>query len=566
MNLHTAVNAAYKYAKSSFEYGGDMLKGKVLLCGIGRYQMDVECIFDSLDVTGYLDDAPVSQQHNDRPVYDLNTYSAANAQDKAVVVICAPKGHTWQKLLEANGWRMGENCFFAEELFAALDPSPVDISTTSVCIWGTGDSVREFFRNYEENWDTELNVDCYIDNDINKNGSTFLGKPVMHPSVVAWGEFQQKFILVASSFYAEISSQLEGQGLKEYQHFMHASHAIFRPSAMMRKLVDTQPGIGPMCKYAFGGNLSVCMHGVFPCVCARYLKLPIGNILTQTPDAMWHSNAAKIFRLSIINHAYCFCHMEYCTVPKNSHAPEIYTAKDLVTNDALDCVEFAFDDTCNLSCPSCRPEVRHLGASHRALREGIADKLLASPLIQSAHSALCCGGGEVFASPTYKRLVYRQDAPQRKLGIIQTNLQLFSLDKFEQLATHFETIHFTVSVDGVSKGVYESLRRGASWEKLCENMEILAELRRKNRVSFIRMATVVQRENYKEIPAMVVFAKKYAVDELRLAKVMDWGSYPENEFYENISMFERDNITIKQELAAELDKIKEETNLSIIFG
>ena len=565
MNLNATEELAALYDRNSTQVE-DMLNGKIVLCGIGRFQMDVECIFDSLDVVGYLDDTPEKELHNGRPVFDLAKYSPADATGQTNVVICAPNGHPWQKILEGNGWRMGENCFFAEDMFPALDPSPVDISVIPVCIWGTGDSVKEFFRDYAENWGTDLRVECYIDNDISKNGSTFLGKPVVHPSAVAWSEFQKKFILVASSFYADISRQLKEKGLHEYQHFMHASHAIFRPSAMMRKLVSTPPRNGPMCNFVFGGNLSVCMHGVFPCICARYLKLPIGNILTQTPDAMWRSNAAKIFRLSIINHAYCFCHMEYCALPKNTEAAATYTAKDLVASDSLDRVEFAFDDTCNLSCPSCRPERRVLGASHRALREAIADRLLASPLIQSADSALCCGGGEVFASPTYKRLVYRQDAPKRRLGIIQTNLQLFSLEKFEQLKSHFEIIHFTVSVDGVSKDVYERLRRGASWEKLCENMEVLASLRRKGQVSFIRMTTVVQRENYKEIPEIVSFAKHYAVDELSLAKVMNWGTYSEKEFYENVSMFERDNITIKKELLAEFDKVRSETGLSIIFG
>jgi MoaA/NifB/PqqE/SkfB family radical SAM enzyme len=81
-----------------------------------------------------------------------------------------------------------------------------------------------------------------------------------------------------------------------------------------------------------------------------------------------------------------------------------------------------------------------------------------------------------------------------------------------------------VSIDGATKKTYESLRRGGSYEKIIENLEITRELKIKYGFEFI-LHFVVQKENYLEMPDIVVLAEKYGADRVWLNKITDWNTF-----------------------------------------
>lgn len=66
------------------------------------------------------------------------------------------------------------------------------------------------------------------------------------------------------------------------------------------------------------------------------------------------------------------------------------------------------------------------------------------------------------------------------------------------------------------------------------------------------MNFVVQRENYKEMVPFVEWGQKLGVDEVFFTKILNWGTYTEEEFY-GISMMEQDGVTPKTELKEVLE-------------
>ena len=84
---------------------------------------------------------------------------------------------------------------------------------SKIILFGTGE-VSEII--------TELiptNITYYVDNNSSKWGQSFMGNSVKEPSILMQENKGQLAVIVASSYYSEISAQLIEMGLKEKQHF-----------------------------------------------------------------------------------------------------------------------------------------------------------------------------------------------------------------------------------------------------------------------------------------------------------------------------------------------------------
>ena len=66
------------------------------------------------------------------------------------------------------------------------------------------------------------------------------------------------------------------------------------------------------------------------------------------------------------------------------------------------------------------------------------------------------------------------------------------------------------------------------------------------------MNFVVQKKNYQEMPLFVQWGKQLGADEVFFTKILNYGTYSQDEFFE-ISMMEEDGMTPKKELVKILD-------------
>lgn len=98
-----------------------------------------------------------------------------------------------------------------------------------IVIWGIGDRSRAFSKLINEL------PEFYLDNDISKDGTTFFGRPVVHPSRVDnWEDYK---IIIANSFYDEIKEQLLSYGLEETKDFVFYGN-IVNNKAKLKKLME----------------------------------------------------------------------------------------------------------------------------------------------------------------------------------------------------------------------------------------------------------------------------------------------------------------------------------------
>lgn len=289
------------------------------------------------------------------------------------------------------------------------------------------------------------------------------------------------------------------------------------------------------------------------CGCPDYLDISCGNLGVTECSEIWNSPLARIMRLSVINNTYTFCSRELCRkFNSNKDTETLLERKDMKETGHPDLIKLANDYVCNLHCPSCRKhilakndddtEMEIAACTHDLLQSGWLDKT----------DQLAIGAsGETFLSEHYKRILCGGVVKRNSIQIM-TNGTLFTKKAWEMIEGKYEHISFSVSVDAATKETYEKVRCGGSFESLMENMKFLSELRRENKVDNVVVNMIVQKANYKEIPEFIKWGKEMGFDVVYLSHIWNWGTFSDEEFENNVSMFDRTGKMTK-ELAAVLE-------------
>ena len=117
-------------------------------------------------------------------------------------------------------------------------------------------------------------------------------------------------------------------------------------------------------------------------------------------------------------------------------------------------------------------------------------------------------GGEVLFLPYFRDILKKAlNYPNMRQSLI-TNFQLADEELINLIIKN--NIEMTISIDGVTKNIYEKIRHGGSFEKLEKNLVLLNEIRNKIKNKMIlNMNVVVMRENYDVLSKFVDFAFKY---------------------------------------------------------
>ena len=289
------------------------------------------------------------------------------------------------------------------------------------------------------------------------------------------------------------------------------------------------------------------------CDCPVYLDISLGNIGVKNIDELWKSPLARIIRLSVINNTYTFCSRELCKKLSGKDIQNSLLERKISEGkDYPEKLDIGHDHVCNLHCASCRNEIycKNDEKTETDLQT-CTDAILVSDCMNKIDQ-LCVGAdGESFLSKNYKKLLY-DDASKGKNIIIMTNGNLFTEKEWEGLEGRYNSISFLISVDAATKETYEKLRRGGNFERLMHNMDFLSDLRKMKKVDSVTVIMIVQQANYREIPDFVRWAKDKEFDSVSLSHIRNWGTYEDDYFYENVSMFDR-NFNMKQELKAVLE-------------
>jgi hypothetical protein len=264
------------------------------------------------------------------------------------------------------------------------------------------------------------------------------------------------------------------------------------------------------------GDVLVC--------CGHWLPTSIGNFIKEPVDSVLNSARAQKIRASVADGSYKYCnHLECGAMAQGSLATReqlshARTRNAVATNnwrlDGVDEIMFAFDQSCNLSCPSCRTSriVEKMSDSIEKVR-AVEEKLV--PLLPTVRVLHINPAGELLASKPSRKLlelISDERCPDLMLDII-SNGTLFSEQEWSKFpGIHGKVRSIRISIDAASKETFEKLRRLGKYAEFVENMRFLGRLRASRAIPQLKFSFTYQLDNFREMRAFMDFCAEMNAD------------------------------------------------------
>jgi MoaA/NifB/PqqE/SkfB family radical SAM enzyme len=283
--------------------------------------------------------------------------------------------------------------------------------------------------------------------------------------------------------------------------------------------------------------------------CSVWLRTPIGNVFRQPVEELWHSPAAEAMRDSARNGDYRYCGKMACPQIRWAMLGETPTAQDEDQQQAATSGEawlpeppplpelprslnLSYDKTCNLSCPSCRSDRFTAKGAELSRIEAITDQVI--PALGRAERLYVTGSGDPFASKSFRRVlmaINREACPDLRITLM-TNGLLFTPREWEKFAhLHGMIDYVNVSVDAAEPETYRVVRRGGELQDLLPNLRFIGGLLADGAIANFRLCFVVQRRNYREMPAFMRMAAEVGASQVRFQMLHDWNAMPQEELH-----------------------------------
>lgn len=270
---------------------------------------------------------------------------------------------------------------------------------------------------------------------------------------------------------------------------------------------------------------------VLGCCPAWVNHFKLGNLKEKSLKDIWNDTPAQEFRKSILDGSFRFCNEKSCPILQSKHGevshrskmnenicyPEVIddinNEKVILDHDPLH-YQMAYDRSCNLSCPSCRPELIYANGSERESIEHFQTEIMAN--IKTSRRLTVTPSGDPFASVTFRNFLInlkREDAPNLGGITILTNgllVKKYWNELSEFVRSKVDCI--SVSVDATTQDVYHKIRRGGNFQTLIENLEFIRD---EIKVRNFAISTVIQRDNYQQLSDFITFAKRFKCNRLQ---------------------------------------------------
>jgi MoaA/NifB/PqqE/SkfB family radical SAM enzyme len=324
---------------------------------------------------------------------------------------------------------------------------------------------------------------------------------------------------------------------------------------------------GKICLQPFT-NVDVHSDGGVRCCSESWMRTWVGNIKEKPLSEIWNGETIKQIRASILDGSYSFCDWHQCPFYSNDEH-YLFTREELMDPSGLDPVRrtrvmkhktwiepilnnetevkthpanynFAYDESCNLACPSCRTKTIGFvrGPAYEA-RKQIQDDVLTfieSAGFNNVGRINISGSGEPFSSKVFREFLYNFDGESRKnLDInIQSNGVLFDESAWEKMRKiHANINEVLISIDASTEQTYDKVRVNGDFQKLMSNLEFLSGLYKEGRIRRLMLAFVVQQANYREMRGAIEIGKRLGVERIVFNLLNDWETWTKEQYEHN---------------------------------
>lgn len=171
-------------------------------------------------------------------------------------------------------------------------------------------------------------------------------------------------------------------------------------------------------------------------------------------------------------------------------------------------VEAAF--ACNLQCVMCPWRKMAIGAANKGI---MTQEIWQSirPYLPEAQSIDFTGGGEPLLQPRLAQWIAEAKAAGCETGFLSNALLLNEqkLEKILQAGINW----ICISMDGATAEIYNKIRVGSDFERVCENVANIARLRDSNRPKTM-INFVLMEMNFHQVAEIVRLAGQLGVDQV----------------------------------------------------
>ncbi len=298
-------------------------------------------------------------------------------------------------------------------------------------------------------------------------------------------------------------------------------------------------------------QLEQVMGEAYLCDCAAWLPFSIGNIIdSESPQAIWNSAGAQEIRKSILDGEFRYCSRTLCPAIVNDKLPKrdevtsprlraIIDRNQTALDDPPSLLSLGHDSSCNLACPSCRPNLIMADREQNQRLDLARDRVIL-PLLRGNRIGLrLTAWGDPFASRHYRSILEALQADEfREVRLyLMTNGLLLTRAQWEAMPHLAErVVALSVSVDAATPQTYEDVRRPGRWDVIEENLRFFGELRRDGcfeagpgdeadgfEGSGYTINFVVQGANFREMPAFARMGREIGADHVCFQKYISFG-------------------------------------------
>jgi MoaA/NifB/PqqE/SkfB family radical SAM enzyme len=174
-------------------------------------------------------------------------------------------------------------------------------------------------------------------------------------------------------------------------------------------------------------------------------------------------------------------------------------------------IEFNLSNRCNLMCLQCNGS---LSSAIRARREGLpplpalyGDAFFAdlAAFIPHLHEAQFAGGEPFLAAENFRAWDLIGELHPDLRCVVVTNATWWN-DRIERVGSE-RRMGFTMSIDGITRETYESIRGGSSFDRVMENVPRFVDLARANEMT-AEVNFCLMRQNAHELPDLLLWAEE----------------------------------------------------------
>lgn len=315
-------------------------------------------------------------------------------------------------------------------------------------------------------------------------------------------------------------------------------------------------------------NVDIHSNNGVRCCSESWMPSWIGDFSQNSIAEIWNSRTIQQIRQSVFDGTYQYCDWHQCPFYCNDQY-YLYSRKDLEDPESLPALHrnrltkyapwiqyilegktrldimpanynLAYDESCNLKCPSCRSTTRiYTHGPEYESRLAIQQKLLQEVEAKGFDNIgrfNLTGSGEPFSSKIFRDFLFHFDGQKHpKLDInIQSNGILFTPEVWRNMKKIHPNINeVIISLDASCPETYEKIRVNGNFEVLLQNIAFLAGLRSENKIKRLMLAYVVQQKNFREMSAAIQIGQKYQVDLFIFNLLNDWMSWSTAEYEKN---------------------------------